>query len=136
MRDKLLHDLVDAEDADGCIDWLQQKNDLVENYAEIKPKLHAKKRDTPDAQNWPRREAPRPILCAACVAFFASNFSVISMRFSTKSCNNLSLYRSIVAALVLRQNCPLATSSGARTALRVGCYLEDGWLPVLICLQL
>ena len=59
------------------------------NYA----KIARKKRDTPDAQNWPRREAPRPILCAACVVFFVCKLKTFSMYFLTKSCNHLSLYR-------------------------------------------
>ena len=55
-----------------CVTLLKDNllHDLVENYANIA----GKKRDTPDAQNWLRREAPRPILCAACVAFFCVQF--------------------------------------------------------------
>jgi len=53
-------------------------HDLVENYAEMMPKLRGKTRH-PAAQNWPRREAPRPILRAACDAapLFPRNFGVI-----------------------------------------------------------
>ena len=62
-------------------------HDLVENYAEITNCVE--KHDTPAAQNWPRREAPWPLLRAACVAFFRP----ILVYFSTKSCNYLSIYR-------------------------------------------
>ena len=64
------------------------------------PKLRqncAEKRDTPATQNWPQREAPRPILRAACGRVFPRNFGVLSAYFSTKSCKDLSIYRKTIA---------------------------------------
>ena len=42
----------------------------------------AEKRDTPAARNWPRREAPQPILRAACVAFFRAIWFTLGVVFS------------------------------------------------------
>ena len=53
-----------------CMD--KSLHDLVENYAENTPKLRHNCTEKCDntTQNWPWREAPRPILRAACVTFF------------------------------------------------------------------
>ena len=63
-------------------------HDLVENYTEMTPNMHAKKRD--NLAN-PRRRGQ--FCCAAVVAFFACILDVIWVLFSTKSINNLSIHR-------------------------------------------